>query len=277
MKKLLILVLLLVTTIALWRICPWRIIATLFKKQSTAQEQASLKNLQVNLTHLAIVMDGNRRWAKKNNLPAWQGHNEGVKALERTVDFCLENSIKILTCYVFSLENFKRSQEEKDHLFNLLIEHSNKFFHKLSEKQVRVRFVGDRSLFPESVRSTIESIEQATWNHNKLLVNMLFSYGGRQEILDAVQNIAHKYKQDNLDLATISAENFKKYLWLGDIPDPDLIIRTGGDQRLSNFLLYQAAYSELYFTNSLWPDFDVKQLAKAINYYNSCRRSAIGK
>lgn len=275
MKKLLGVMLTVLATTAIYLACPWRFLLSRYKKTNN-QESSSIQ-ASINLNHLAIVMDGNRRWAQQRDLPSWQGHNEGVNALERIVDFCLQNSIKILTCYVFSLENFKRSHEEKNHLFNLLIEQSNKFFDKLKDKQVRVRFVGDATLFPESVRSTINSIEKSTFSYNKLVVNMLFCYGGRQEIIAATKIIAREYQQNNLDLDNLNPEIFKKYLWLGDIPDPDLIIRTGGDQRLSNFLLYQGAYSELYFTNTLWPDFDETELRKAIYYYTQCRKSTIGK
>ena len=227
------------------------------------------------LVHLACIMDGNRRWAIKNKFMVWHGHREGIQAAKNVMDFCLEKNISLLSLYTFSLENFNRSEEEKKYFFRLFVEEA---FAKENEgefikKKVKIRFVGDLSCFPEDVKDACKEIEQKTAGLDMLHVNLLFGYGGRQEIIDGVNKVISKIKTKELSLDKLTPDLFKKFLWTGDIPDPDLIIRTGGVQRLSNFFPYQSVYSELYFLNCLWPEISKADLEQAVSYYNNVRRN----
>ncbi len=225
------------------------------------------------MNHLACIMDGNRRWAKARNLLPWLGHQEGVKALERTVDFCLSQNIPILSLYVFSLENFQRSEAELDFLFGPLFqEATHKFNAEYRRKGVRIRLVGDRSKFPASVAALVPELEQFE-GEEKLLVNLLFAYGGQQEILAVMQRVAQDSKAGLLDPDAITAETFHRYSWLGHVPPPDLIIRTGGAKRLSNFFLFQSAYSELCFLECMWPDIQQSHLEHALQEFNASKRN----
>ena len=224
------------------------------------------------IRHLGIIMDGNRRWAKKKNLIAHAGHQKGAKTVQRLIQFCLERSIKMVSVYAFSLENFHRDPEEVRNIFKIMVDESEKSAPNLIKHGVRVRFIGDKNAFPESVRSTIEQVEKSTGNGTKLQLNVLFCYGSRQEILSAVKDIIKDVKAGKIQDIT-SEEAFKEYLWTAHLPDPDLIIRTGGVKRLSNFLAYQASYSELYFTDRLWPDLTAHDLEQALQDYNSRKRN----
>ncbi len=199
------------------------------------------------MKHLALIMDGNRRWAKKQGLMPWLGHKQGVSAVRMAIQYCLDHNISYLSLYTFSLENFKRSQQEISYLFSLLgqaQEHIAEFI----KEGVQIRFVGDRSMMPSETLKTCQDLERMTENGHKLLCNFLLCYGGQQEILAAVQAMLDQ------KLTIALPADFKKCLWLGDIAEPDLIIRTGGVKRLSNFLLFQAAYAEIRFLDCLWPD-----------------------
>lgn len=219
-------------------------------------------------------MDGNRRWAQRQGLPSSLGHKEGIKAVERTVDFCLKHKIPYLTLYTFSIENLKRSMEEKQYIFGLLISYfKDQTLQKLIEQDTRVQFIGDKSLFPESVLEICAEMENKTANHKTLTIHFLFCYGARQEITAAAKRIALAVAQNNLSPEDITEQTVAQNLWLAGIPDPELIIRTGGVQRLSNFLLFQAAYSELYFTTTLWPDMTDTHLLEAFAYLNKCQRN----
>ncbi len=226
------------------------------------------------ITHLACIMDGNRRWAKKRGLTPWLGHREGVKAVERTIDFCLERKIKHLSLYTFSIENFNRSEKEKNFLFNILINEIKNYVIELARKKnIRIRFIGDRALFPRQLIPVIEKMEQETVNNTTLIVYVLFCYGGRQELVAAVKTIVADVKSGKIDQNDISEQLIAQSLWMNDVPDPDIILRTGGAQRLSNFLLYRAAYSELFFTDTFWPDITDKELTQAVEYFQQCRRN----
>jgi len=225
------------------------------------------------INHIACIMDGNRRWAKKQGILLGKGAAEGLNKVSVPVDFCLAHKIPYLSLYTFSIENFKRSDYEKEFLFNLLLNNGKKQADDMAAKNVRVRFVGERSLFPADVKSVIDHIEQKTASCTALVLNLLFCYGGRQELLSAVHQILEEKTAVGAVKTELTEDEFKKYLWMGDIPDPDLIIRTGSVQRLSNFLTYQAAYSELYFTDCLWPDITEKHLETAVAYYNECKRN----
>lgn len=219
-------------------------------------------------------MDGNRRWAKQRGLLPWLGHREGIKALERTVQFCVDNRISYLSLYTFSIENFGRSDQEKNFLFIVLFnETKERLLKSMLEKNVRVRFIGDRSLFPSSMIAGCTDIENRTMHCTGLIVNMLFCYGGRQEIVSAVKDIVASIQAGAINITDIDENYVYKKLWLGDVPEPELMIRTGGAQRLSNFLLYQTAYTDFYFLDCLWPDINETHLHAALDYVKSCRKN----
>lgn len=225
------------------------------------------------IKHLAIVMDGNRRWAKRNGLFPWYGHREGVESLKRVIQFCLEKQILYASFYTFSLENFKRSEDEKHYLFDLIVKEAEKQLNLFIEKGARIRFIGDRTLFPASVLPICERLERATAHLSTINLAFLFCYGARQEIVDSVKRIIHEIKAGRLTEEELNDEQFAQTLWTHDLPDPDLIIRTGGSQRLSNFLLYQSAYSELYFLDCLWPEITTNHLEHALNYFYQTKRN----
>ena len=207
-------------------------------------------------------MDGNRRWAMSQGLTAFFGHKNGWDAVKRVVDFCLEKKITHLSLYTFSIENLKRSADEQRYLFEVLAHEAAAEFEDFKQKNVRVSFIGDRALFPNSVKPICEKIERDTLACSALQLNFLFCYGGQQEIVDTAKRIAVKVACGDVQV-----------LWTSASPAPDLIIRTGGDTRLSNFLLFQCAYSELYFIDCLWPDISVQHLEAAITYYDNCRKN----
>jgi undecaprenyl diphosphate synthase len=219
-------------------------------------------------------MDGNRRWAVQQGLISFLGHKNGWDAVKRVADFCLDKNITYLSLYTFSIENLKnRSAEEKHYLFEVLAQEAFKELDTLKDRNVRVRFIGDRTLFPKSIKSLCEKTERETEHCTALHLNFGLCYGGQQEIVDTAKRIAIKVTKGDLAIQDITPELFENFLWTSSIPSPDLIIRTGGDNRLSNFLLYQCAYSELYFIDCLWPDISVQNLESAITYYDNCRRN----
>ncbi len=225
------------------------------------------------IKHLACIMDGNRRWARLQGKLPMLGHQEGVQAGRRVIQFCLEKKIPYLSLYTFSIENFKRSQQELDFIFNMLATQGMQEVAQLRQEGVRIRFVGDRTLFPHSLISVCETLEQQTQDCTALQVNLLFCYGARQEIIGGIKKVIQQVKAGILDENDINEESFQHYLWTHDFPEPDLIVRTGGASRLSNFLLYQAAYSELYFLDCLWPDVGAKQLEQAISFFDNAQRN----
>jgi len=225
------------------------------------------------MQHLAMIMDGNRRWAKTRSFNALKGHTQGAQALKIAVSFCLENKIPYLSLYTFSLENFNRSEEEKNHLFNLLSDSLEKNLNDFIKNEIRVRFIGDRSYFPSQTKSAISKVEKATENFTNLNLSFLFCYGAKQEILHAVKNIASQVKNNSLNIDEITDETIQKNLWTNELPNPDLIIRTGGDVRLSNFLLYQSAYSEFIFLNYMWPEISKEILNDCLVKFNNIKRN----
>jgi len=225
------------------------------------------------IQHLACIMDGNRRWARSRRILPWYGHGEGAKGVRTVTDFCLDRGIKFLSLYAFSLENFKRSELENSYLFKLLVDEAPNVLQESIERGVRIKFIGDRSLFPKEVAPTCQKLEAETAGGNNLELNFLFCYGGQQELLAAVKQVAQEVKAGELDPTEISQEQLERCLWTAGAPPPDLIIRTGGVRRLSNFLSYQAAYSELYFLDCLWPELTTRHLDDALSYFHSCRRN----
>jgi undecaprenyl diphosphate synthase len=212
------------------------------------------------ITHLACVMDGNRRWATRQGLLSWNGHRAGAEKVEVAIEFCLQYQIPYLSLYTFSLENFKRSEQERSYLFDLVVQQAEMYVSKFIEQSVAIKFIGDLSLFPDSVQKVCKKVQDQTSYGTKLQVNFLFGYGARQEIFAAAQLFTQKILAGNL----VSQENFESCLWMAGTPDPDLIIRTGGVQRLSNFLLYQSAYAEIRFLDTLWPDLTQEELLAVV-------------
>jgi len=225
------------------------------------------------INHLALIMDGNRRWATLNSFAVWRGHQEGAKGVEMAIKYCLERGIPYLSLYTFSLENFNRSGEEKNQLFELVVDGITKRAQEFIARGISVRFVGDRSQFPVVVIPAVEQVEQATASLTTLVLNILFCYGGRQEIVTATKKLVTKVQENILTVDAITQETFKQELWTGNIPDPEIIVRTGGFKRLSNFLLYQAAYSDFFFLDVLWPDLTEQHLDKVLTEFKQCKRN----
>lgn len=220
------------------------------------------------LNHLAIIMDGNRRWAKSRGLPVKMGHRAGAKALEKAMSNCGELGIKILTVYAFSTENWKRDKEEVDTLMSLLKEYLDKMRETLKGKDVKVKVLGDISAFSPELQKSINNLEEFTKNNKSLQVNICLNYGGRDEIVNAVKKIV----DSGVESSEINEELISNNLYTKGLPDPDLMIRTSGEIRISNYLLWQLAYTEFLFIDKNWPDFDKSDLEYAINVYESRTR-----
>lgn len=225
------------------------------------------------MQHLAIIPDGNRRWAKQNKLKSIMGHKKGLDAVKAAIEFCIKNGVKYLSIYTFSLENFRRSEEEKSYLFKLLVDNFGSQVNDFIKNQIKVKFLGDRSFFPEHIMPTINNVEDSTKDFDKLNLNLLFCYGGKAELVNAAKELAKKVKAGVLDIDQIDEDAISKHLWTYDVPDPDLVIRTSGLSRLSNFLLYQAAYSELMFLDCYWPEITCKHLEQCLDKFNKIKRN----
>lgn len=225
------------------------------------------------MRHLACIMDGNRRWAQARGLSPWYGHKEGLDAVKRIINFCIKSSISHLSLFTFALQNFKRSSQEIDFLFAMLQDQAGYVLQDFKKYEVRISFTGDKACFPGSLIPIIEKIEQETQEYKKLHVHLLFCYGAQEEILAGAKQIAEQVKAGVLEPSDITMSLFERNLWMSGVPHPDLIIRTGGAQRLSNFLLFQAAYSELYFLSCMWPEITDKDVTQAIEYYYRCKRN----
>lgn len=222
--------------------------------------------------HVAIIMDGNGRWARQKRLPRIIGHYAGVKAVEKTVIAALELGVKHISLFAFSTENWKRPKGEIYGLFGLFRYFIRCKIKKLKEENIRLRFSGRIDFLPDNLKDLVKWAEGETKEGDRLDLVVCLNYGGRQEIIDAVNRILEASPKDNDKAKGINEEDFRGYLYLPDLPDPDLIIRTSGEKRLSNFWLWQSSYSELYFTDVLWPDFNEEELRKAIEEYQSRER-----
>lgn len=212
--------------------------------------------------HIGVIMDGNGRWAKKRGLPRSAGHSAGADTLKKIVTECNNIGIKYITVYAFSTENWKRPKEEVDFLMNLLLDYLRNAEKTLAGENVVIRAIGSRDELSEEIREQIVKTENFTKNNTGIIMNIALNYGGREEIINGVKRAAEDLK--NGVITDIDDKIFSGYLYTANQPDPDLIIRTSGEQRLSNFLLWQACYSELWFTKKLWPDFSKKDLYEAI-------------
>jgi undecaprenyl diphosphate synthase len=222
--------------------------------------------------HVAIIMDGNGRWAKSKKLPRALGHQAGVKTVRKIVDYCASNYIEVLTLFAFSSENWRRPQEEVSILMGLFMSTLQREVKNLQKNNICLRFIGDRSAFSQKLQDKIASAELQTRNNTGLILVVAANYGGRWDIVQASKKmlaaiLAGEIKPEDVNEATVS-----RYLSIADLPEPDLFIRTSGEARISNFLLWQLAYTELYFTAEFWPDFNEQSMQQAVEYFKSRQR-----
>ena len=225
-------------------------------------ETKEIKKLveETGLKHIAIIMDGNRRWAKERFLPTAMGHKEGVNALKRTLTACKDYGIKYLTVYAFSTENWNRSKDEVEFLMKLLFQTLKDEILDLNKNEIKVKFIGDLSALSDSLQSLLYETENDTKDNQGVNLQVAFNYGSKKEIVNAVKQII----KNNVKIEDITEDLISSYLYTANIPDPDLLIRTGGEMRISNFLTYQSAYSEILVLDKYWPQFDEKELANAV-------------
>jgi len=214
--------------------------------------------------HVAIIMDGNRRWAHKHGLKTMEGHEAGVKAVRRTVEAARDVGIKALSLYAFSTENWRRSRAEVNALWRLLSRNVKQELERLVRENVRLMVMGRRDGLPAVVRRDIETVEEATADKRELILNIALNYGGQQEIVDAAKRVAAAVAEGKVSADDIDTATFGEHLYTADLPNLDLLIRTSGEYRISNFMLWQISYAELVFTRSLWPDFSRSHLLRAI-------------
>jgi len=222
--------------------------------------------------HIAIIMDGNGRWARMRGLPRIAGHREGIKSVREIVTFCREVGIEVLTIYAFSAENWKRPELEVKALMMFLEEYLQRELKTLMDNNIRFMTIGQTDKLPGSVKKWIEKVEKKTEHNTSMILNIALSYGGRTEIVDAILRIMNDITNGAIKPENIDSKLFSNYLYTKGLPDPDLMIRTSGETRISNFLLWQIAYAELYFTKTLWPDFRRHDLLLAILDYQHRER-----
>jgi tritrans,polycis-undecaprenyl-diphosphate synthase [geranylgeranyl-diphosphate specific] len=222
--------------------------------------------------HIGIIMDGNRRFARRIMAKPWKGHEWGVKKLEDVLKWCQEYKIKELTVYTFSVQNFNRPKKEFDFLMRIFIENFDKLKKdkRVYENEIKINVIGRLWMFPKDVQKRLYEIMELTKNHKKHIINFAMAYGGQEEVIDAVLKIAEKIKKGMLDINQINENVFRENLYLPD--EPDLIIRTGGEKRTSNFLVFQGAYSEYIFIEKMWPEFEKEDFVKCINEYSERKR-----
>jgi len=226
--------------------------------------------------HIAIILDGNRRWASEKVLNPWLGHEKGAEKVEQLLDWCLKLNVKSVTLYTFSTENFRRSGDEVEEIMRIAEERFRKLLtdERIHADKIRVKVIGRVNLLPEGLQHLIADVEKATQNYDEHFLNFAFAYGGRAEIVDAAKRIAEEVHQGKLDPEKVDEKTFEQHLYTSHMPnqDPDLIIRTSGEERLSGFLLWQSAYSELCFLDVYWPDFRSIDLLRAVRTFEKRRR-----
>lgn len=241
-----------------------------FKKKEKFKNTQQLKKIP---QHVAIIMDGNGRWAKKRNLPRIKGHYEGMQTVKKITKYASNLGIKYLTLYAFSTENWSRPKQEVNYLMDLPEKMFSSFMPELMENNVQVLVIGDVEGLPENTRDAVNNAIKETKNNTGLKLIFALNYGSKQEIIQGIKNIAQKYADGNITLDEITEEMVSENLYTNNFPDPDLLIRTSGEQRISNFLLWQIAYSEFIFTDISWPDFDEEQFySSLLEYQNRDRR-----
>ena len=254
----------------------------LFKIISKETERIKAKKLMEEIKmnklprHIAIIMDGNRRYALKEGYPPYKGHEVGKDKLEEVMEWCREIGIKVLTVFAFSTDNFKRPREEVEHLMNMFSNDLKKLANdkRIHENKVRVKVIGKMNLLPENVKKAAEEVMEKTKNYDRYYFNIAIGYGGREEITEAVKKIAKDVKNEEISIEEIDEKKVALYLYTSSLPfpDPDLILRTSGEERVSNFLLWQLAYSELYFADVYWPALKKTDFLKAILSYQRRKR-----
>ena len=222
--------------------------------------------------HVAIIMDGNGRWAKKRNLPRTAGHSKGVQVVEEIVEAAVELGIEVLTLYAFSTENWSRPRIEVNMLLRTLRHFLKIKINKLLRNGVQLRVMGDVDKFPQSIRVLLRDVQKQTQHNPRMILNLALNYGSRAEIMHAVRTVALQFAEGVLNETELNEDTFSKFLYTADLPDPDLLIRTSGEMRISNFMLWQLSYAELYFCNKLWPDFNKADLKEAILEYQARER-----
>ncbi len=223
-------------------------------------------------SHIAIIMDGNGRWAKRRSLPRIAGHREGMKNVRKITRSACDLGVNVLTLYAFSTENWKRPKTEVDFLMSLPEQFLNSFLPELMERNIRVETIGEIEALPESTRKALDNAIETTKQNTGLILNFAMNYGGRAELVNAMQKIAHDVQQGQLSVEAIDEHRINQYLMTSHLPEPDLLIRTSGEIRLSNFMLWQLAYAEFWFTDVHWPDFTEATLIEAIRGYQSRNR-----
>ncbi len=228
--------------------------------------------LETGLKHIAIIMDGNRRWAKRKYLPSAIGHQKGVEALKTTLKACHEFGVKYLTVYAFSTENWNRSQEEVSFLMGLLAKTISNELSELHENKVKIKFIGDISILNDDLKNILLNAENVTKDNDGVQLQIAFNYGSRAELTKAVKDIIEDVQNGIISKDEISEDTISSKLYTSSIPDPDLLIRTGGEKRISNYLLWQLAYSEIFVTDTFWPDFGYESLAEAIEEFKNRSR-----
>ncbi|MBI2871410.1 MAG: isoprenyl transferase [Candidatus Omnitrophica bacterium] len=237
--------------------------------RSTKHEARSTNGLP---THIAIIMDGNGRWARRRGLPRVAGHRAGIQSVRAVVRKSREVGVRVLTLYAFSIENWRRPPAEVDQLMSFLIEFLHKELNEMNQNGIRLMAIGRIEGLPGRVQTALKETIEATQQNRDMILNLALNYGGRSEIVDAVRRIAADIRGDKVQPEEIDEDVFQKYLYTSGLPDPDLLIRTSGEQRLSNFLLWQVSYAELYVTDTLWPDFGAEGLVRAIESYQTRER-----
>ena len=236
-----------------------------------SKEELKLK-LPEGLRHVAVIMDGNGRWARQQGKDRVFGHRQGAESVKKIVKNCSEVGLKALSLFAFSTENWDRPKDEVNALMNYFEDFLKKERKNLLEKNIVFKVTGQFDRLPEKVKKLASSLMEETKLNKGMTLNLAVSYGGRQEIIEAVKAIALKIKDGELDTKDINVENFNNYLWTKGMPDPDLLIRTSGEMRISNFMIWQMAYTEIYVTQVLWPDFDAKELEKAFDSFSKRER-----
>ncbi len=222
--------------------------------------------------HIAVVMDGNGRWANKRHLPRVAGHKAGVNATRKIVENCAKKNIKVLTIFAFSSENWNRPKAEVSSIMALFVATISAEVKKLHKKNVCVKFIGDRSMFAEKLQNSINESEQLTKHNTGLRLNIAANYGGRNDIVDACKLLINEIQHNKITLQEVNENLLASFISLHDVPAPDLFIRTGGEQRISNFLIWQLAYTELYFLDTLWPDFSDEDFEVALSWFAGRQR-----
>ena len=240
-----------------------------FSKKKDEQIEVTDLNLP---SHIGIIMDGNGRWAKKRGLPRKAGHRQGAKTFRTITRYCSDIGVKYLTVYAFSTENWKRPQEEVDALMSLFKSYLNEALEDFKDDSIVVKFIGDKSGFNDELRELMIENEESSKDRDGMVLNIAMNYGSRDEIVRAVRNISEDVRNGKISSDDITENLFSNYLYTAGQPDPDLIIRPSGEYRISNFMLWQAAYTEFVIMNKLWPDFEKSDLDEAINIYSQRNR-----